>query len=121
MRSDPRFDAFGDNRRQCEGVKREPGDPGRRGTAEVFNQPDFPSSIEEECGAQHERDRDSCHLIPVGAKAEEECWNESGGNHYYDSISIEKRGTGMGEKNADAERNYGEATEQKSKRAECCR
>ena len=121
MRSDPRFYAFGDNRRQSERVERVSCDSRRSEIAELFNQPEFPRGIEEECGAQHERDRDSRHLVPLGAKAEEERRNECDGNHYYDSVSIEKRGIGMGEKNADAERDQGETTEEKSQRTEQCR
>src|ERR1700675_701655 len=121
MRSDPGFYAFSDNRRQSERVERVSCDSRRSEIAELVNQPEFPRGIEEECGAQHERDRDSCHLVPLCPKAEEERRNESDGNHYYDSVPIEESGAGMGEKNADDERDHGETTEENSKRAEGCR
>ena len=118
MRGDPRFDAFGDNRRQCQCVERVSGDSGRTEIAELLNQPHFPKGIEEECGAQHERDRDSSHLVSLGAIAEKDYRNQDDGDDYYDSVSIEERGTGTGEKNADAQRDQGETTEEKSQRAE---
>src|ERR1700680_550055 len=118
MRSDPRFNATGDNRRQSETVERVSGDCGRSEIAELLNKPDFPSGIEEECSAQQERDRDSCHLVPLSAKAEKENGNQGDGDDYYKSVSIEERGTGMGEKNADAERDHGETAEEKTQRAE---
>src|SRR6266403_2788968 len=118
MRSDPRSNASGDNRRQSERVEHVSDDSGRREIAELFNQPDFPSGIEEECRTQHDRDRNSCQVVPLGAIAEKEYGNQDNGDDHYDPVSIEECGTRMGENNAEAERDHGETTEEKTQREE---
>jgi len=78
------------------------GDSGRGKIGELFNEPGFSGGVQNEYGAEDERDCQCCHLVPLGAKAEDERRGERDGNDGHKGVAIEKRGSRMSEKMATA-------------------